>query len=61
MPWSGKALVGISVDIYAMVGVVAKVEVSVYVYAMVGYRRFRRMEGRTIDDRTKDVVPKLPL
>ena len=44
MPWSGLVTVGISVDIYAMVGVVVIVKVSV-------------VGQKSVDGQTKDVAP----
>ena len=44
MPWSGLVMVGISVDIYAMVGVVVIVKVSV-------------VGQKSVGGQTKDVVP----
>ena len=47
MPWLGLVLVGKSLDIYAMVGETVYSQVKCY----------WKKVGRTIDDRTKDVVP----
>ena len=51
--WSGLVLVGISVDIYAMVGEVVKVGELVYIYAMVGIT-LRSDNGRSEKTRSEN-------
>ena len=62
MPWSGLLLVGISVDIYAIVGETVmslcrseNMPISMLWSVLVSSRG---NDGRTKDDRGKDVVPK---